>query len=104
MRARFAASLKDELTVVGRTDVSRAISDLERARLVSRHCSGCAANHTNRGGGYQAVYVVKPTVLRLLRRLRSLDKRVYSPHIMTHIEQYGEAHGECSISGGGFRR
>lgn len=87
LRARVAASLKDELTgnpmideqrldaaveeqvlAVGRANVSRAISDLVRAGLVSRHYAGYATNHQNRGGGRHAVYVVKPAVLRLLRR------------------------------------
>lgn len=87
LRARVAASLKDELTgnpmideprldaaveeqvlAVGRANVSRAISDLVRAGLVNRHYAGYATNHQNRGGGRHAVYVVKPAVLRLLRR------------------------------------
>ena len=87
LRARVAAALKHELTgdavrdavrieaaveeqvqAVGRANVSRAISDLVRAGLMSRHYAGYATNHKNRGGGRHAVYVVKPAVLRLLRR------------------------------------
>ena len=87
LRARVAASLENELTgddardaalidlaveeqvlAVGRANVSRAISDLVRAGLMSRHYAGYATNHKNRGGGRHAVYVVKPGVLALLRR------------------------------------
>lgn len=87
LRARVSASLKDELTgddardaaridqaveeqvlAVGRANVSRAISDLARAGLVTRHYAGYATNHRNRGGGRHAVYVVTPGVLMLLRR------------------------------------
>ncbi|MGE3692390.1 MAG: hypothetical protein AB7F98_13525 [Novosphingobium sp.] len=87
LRARVSASLKDELTgdesrdaaridqaveeqvlAVGRANVSRAISDLARAGLVTRHYAGYATNHRNRGGGRHAVYVVNPAVLKLLRR------------------------------------
>ena len=87
LRARVAASLENELTgdeagdaaridlavegqvlAVGRANVSRAISDLVRGGLVTRHYAGYATNHRNRGGGRHAVYVVNPGVLRLLRR------------------------------------
>jgi DNA-binding transcriptional ArsR family regulator len=87
LRARVAASLRHELSgdeardaaqidqaveeqvlAVGRANVSRAISDLARAGLVTRHYAGYATNHRNRGGGRHAVYVVNPAVLKLLRR------------------------------------
>ena len=87
MRKRVAVSLQNELTgndtideaaieaaveeqalAAGRTNISRATSDLVRAGLVTRHYAGYATNHQNRGGGRHAVYVVKPAVLRLLRR------------------------------------
>ena len=87
LRARVAAALVNELTgdpkadavriehaveeqvqAVGRANVSRAISDLVRGQLVTRHYAGYATNHENRGGGRHAVYVVQPSVLRLLCR------------------------------------
>ena len=87
LRARGAASLENELTgdeardaaridlaveeqvlAVGRANVSRAISDLVRGGLVTRHYAGYATNHRNRGGGRHAVYVVNAAVLKLLRR------------------------------------
>ena len=87
LRARVAASLTDELTgdairdaaridaaveeqvqAVDRANVSRAISDLVRAGLMTRHYAGYATSHKNRGGGRHAVYVVKPGVLAVLRK------------------------------------
>ena len=59
---------EEQVLAVGRANVSRAISDLARAGLVTRHYAGYATNHRNRGGGRHAVYVVNPGVLKLLRR------------------------------------
>ncbi len=87
LRARIAAGLSDKLTgneaddaamidaelanqvlEVGRQNVSRAISDLVRAGLVSRHYAGYATSHANRGAKRHAVYVVKPVVMAALGR------------------------------------
>ena len=95
LRARVVAALKDELTgdaerdatridaaveeqvqAVGRANVSRAISELVRAGLMTRHYAGYATNHQNRGGGRHAVYVVKPGVLALLRKPAPLRRPV----------------------------
>ena len=65
--ARIEAAVEEQVQAVGRANVSRAISDLVRAGLMTRHYAGYATNHKNRGGGRHAVYVVKPAVLRLLR-------------------------------------
>jgi predicted transcriptional regulator len=51
---------------VDRANVSRAISDLVRAGLMRRHYAGYATNHSNRGGGRHAVYVVEPDILAAL--------------------------------------
>lgn len=66
--AAIDAAVEDQVLAVGRANISRATSDLVRAGLVTRHYAGYATNHNNRGGGRHAVYVVKPAVLRLLRR------------------------------------
>ena len=66
--ARIEAAVEEQVQAVGRANVSRAISDLVRAGLMTRHYAGYATNHKNRGGGRHAVYVVKPGVLALLRR------------------------------------
>ena len=85
LRVRIVAGLSDRLTgdrdhdhrlideavgdhvlIVGRANVSRAISELVRAGLVRRHYAGYATNHENRGGGRNAVYVVEPDILTAL--------------------------------------
>ncbi len=95
LRARVAESLADRLTgdpqldaitldeavdehvrSAGRTNVSRAISDLVRAGLVSRHYAGFATNHCNRGGGRNAVYVVPFAIRCLLGRAGQCSNQV----------------------------
>jgi hypothetical protein len=77
--ARIGEAVEEQVLAVGRANVSRAISDLARAGLVSRHYAGYATNHSNRGGGRHAVYVVRPEVLRLLRRPSPLQATMASP-------------------------
>ena len=64
--ARVDHAVEEQVLAVGRANVSRAISDLVRAGLVTRHYAGYATNHENLGGGRHAVYVVPPGVLRAL--------------------------------------
>lgn len=61
-------AVEEQILSVGRANVSRAISDLVRAGLVTRYYCGYATNHHNRGGRRHAVYVVNSNVLSLLRR------------------------------------
>lgn len=65
---RIEQAVEEQVLAVGRANVSRAVSDLVRAKLMTRHYAGYATNHHNRGGGRHVVYVVEPWVLRLLRR------------------------------------
>lgn len=67
-RQRIDDAVEQQVLNVGRANISRAISDLVRAGLVTRHYAGYTTDHPNRGGGRNAVYVVRPHVLRLLRR------------------------------------
>jgi len=73
--ARIEVAVEEQVQAVGRANVSRAISDLVRAGLMSRHYAGYATNHKNRGGGRHAVYVVKPSVLALLRKPAPLRRQ-----------------------------
>ncbi|WP_442946033.1 hypothetical protein [Novosphingobium sp. Leaf2] len=50
----------------GRTNVSRAVSDLVRAGLVRRHYQGFRVDHENRGAQREAVYTITPAVRRVL--------------------------------------
>ncbi len=71
---RIDAAVEEQVQAVGRANVSRAISDLVRAGLMTRHYAGYATNHKNRGGGRHAVYVVKPSVLTLLHKPAPLQR------------------------------
>ena len=66
--ARLDHAVEEQVHAAIGANVSRAISDLVRAGLMTRFYAGYAANHANRGGGRHAVYVVKPFVLQLLRK------------------------------------
>ncbi len=50
----------------GRTNVSRAVSDLVRAGFVRRHYQGYRVDHQNRGAQREAVYTITPAVKRAL--------------------------------------
>jgi predicted transcriptional regulator len=50
----------------GRTNVSRAVSDLVRAGLLQRHYQGYRVDHPNRRAQREAVYTIAPDVRRAL--------------------------------------
>ena len=56
----------------GKTNVSRAVSDLVRAGLLRRHYAGWCKDHQNRGGQRQSVYTVNASALAALRRSSQL--------------------------------
>jgi hypothetical protein len=62
----ISRELENQARVVGRQNVSRAISDLVKAGLVTRHYAGYATNHVNRGAGRHAVYVLSSMAMRAL--------------------------------------
>jgi len=58
----IAAEVRDRLLHSGRTNVSRAVSDLVRAGLLHRHYQGYRVDHCNRGAQREAVYTISPAV------------------------------------------
>ena len=68
---RIEQAVDDQVRAVGRANVSRAVSELVKAGIVSRFYQGFATNHAHQGGGRNVVYVVKPEVLQLLPKARS---------------------------------
>lgn len=50
----------------GRSNISRAVSDLVRAGFLRRHYQGYRVDHENRGAGREAVYTILPAVKRAL--------------------------------------
>lgn len=64
-----AREVRDRLRQSGRTNVSRAVSDLVRAGFLRRHYQGYRVDHDNRGAGREAVYTITPAVRRALGRV-----------------------------------
>ncbi|MFA6031635.1 MULTISPECIES: hypothetical protein [unclassified Sphingomonas] len=62
----IADEVRTRLRHSGRTNVSRAVSDLVRAGLLHRHYQGYRVDHENRGAGREAVYTIAPSVKRAL--------------------------------------
>ncbi|MFD1103605.1 MULTISPECIES: hypothetical protein [Sphingobium] len=61
------SEIRERLRASGKTNVSRAVSDLVRAGLIVRHYQGYCVDHHNRGGQRQAVYTLTPIARQLLR-------------------------------------
>lgn len=66
--ATLAEAVRLQARLSGKTNISRAVSDLVRTGLVRRHYQGWRTNHANRGGGRQVVYTVEAEALAALRR------------------------------------
>lgn len=64
--ARIEDEVKARLRASGKTNVSRAVSDLVRGGLLMRHYQGYRVDHHNRGAQRQAVYTLSPDARRLL--------------------------------------
>lgn len=58
--------VRSRVRVSGKTNVSRAVSDLVRAGLLYRHYEGYCVDHQNRGAQRQAVYTLSPAARGLL--------------------------------------
>lgn len=71
VRARVRAS--------GKTNVSRAVSDLVRAGMLQRHYQGYRVDHHNRGAQRQAVYTLSPIARKLLQASQPVSAPSSSP-------------------------
>lgn len=65
---RISEEIHSRILRSGRTNISRAVSDLVRAGLLRRHYQGYRVDHVNRGAGREAVYTVVPSVMDALSR------------------------------------
>lgn len=61
------AEVQHRIRLSGRTNVSRAVSELVRAGLVRRHYRGYRVDHENRGAQRHAVYAVTDEARRALQ-------------------------------------
>jgi len=59
--------VRERVRASGKTNVSRAVSDLVRAGMLFRHYQGYCVDHHNRGGQRQAVYTLSAVARRLLK-------------------------------------
>ena len=66
----MAEEVRDRLRRSGRTNVSRAVSDLVRVGLLRRHYRGYRVDHHNRGAGREAVYTLTPAAKQALGKER----------------------------------
>ncbi|WP_210359049.1 hypothetical protein [Sphingomonas beigongshangi] len=62
----IAAEVQKRIRLSGRTNVSRAVSELVKAGFVRRHYQGYRVDHQNRGAQRQAVYTITDEVRRAL--------------------------------------
>lgn len=67
--------VRERVRASGKTNVSRAVSDLVRAGLLLRHYQGYAVDHHNRGGQRHAVYTVSPQARAALSSARRGNAR-----------------------------
>lgn len=65
---RIERAVRERAVSAGKTNISRAVSDLVRAGFVRRHYAGWRKDHANRGAGRHAVYTVEADTLAALRR------------------------------------
>jgi len=56
--AMIEDAIREQVRASGKTNVSRAVSELVRAGLLKRHYQGYCVDHHNRGAQRQAVYVL----------------------------------------------
>lgn len=68
--AALTTEVQRRLQHSGRTNVSRAVSELVRAGLVQRHYQGFRVDHVNRGAQRHAVYTVAKEVRLALANAR----------------------------------
>jgi hypothetical protein len=65
---RLDEEVRSRILRSGRTNVSRAVSDLVRAGLLRRHYKGYRVDHPNRGAQREAVYTITEETRAALAR------------------------------------
>lgn len=80
MEAAIAAEVHERIRKSGKTNLSRAVSELVQAGLVRRHYQGFRVDHHNRGAGRHVVYA-------LVGRARCLMGRSAPPPLPAVIDR-----------------
>ncbi len=79
------AELRDRVRVSGKTNLSRAISELVAAGLIRRHYKGFAVDHINRGGQRLAVYALTGRARCLLPQILPSPRSQPQPQLTLGI-------------------
>lgn len=69
--AQLAERLQERALAAAKSNISRAMTELEKAGFIERYYAGYRTNHPHRGGRRTAVYKLRPETVAALRR-RSL--------------------------------
>jgi DNA-binding transcriptional ArsR family regulator len=80
MEAAVAAEVHERIRKSGKTNLSRAVSELVQAGLIRRHYQGFRVDHHNRGAGRHVVYA-------LAGRARCLMGRSSPSHLPAVIDR-----------------
>jgi hypothetical protein len=67
-RLAIEEEVRNRVRASGKTNVSRAVSELVKAGLLRRHYQGYRVNHHNRGAQRQAVYTLAEAARGLMRQ------------------------------------
>lgn len=65
--ARLDEAVRARVLASGKTNVSRTVSELVRAGLLTRHYQGYRIDHAHRGAQRQCVYTLAGTARKLLQ-------------------------------------
>lgn len=64
----LSARLEERAIVAVKSNISRAMTELEKAGFIDRYYAGYRTNHAHRGGRRTAVYTLKPETVAAFRR------------------------------------
>ena len=70
-RGVIAEEMRARIRTAGKSNLSRAVSELVNAGLLRRHYQGYRVDHRNRGGQRHAVYTLIGDALRLVPGISS---------------------------------
>jgi hypothetical protein len=79
VEALVAAEVHERIRKSGKTNLSRAVSELVKAGLVRRHYQGFRVDHCNRGAGRHAVYALTGRARCLLGRVAPAPQTTAAP-------------------------
>lgn len=82
-RGVIVAEMRARVRTAGKSNLSRAVSELVKAGLLRRHYQGYSVNHQNRGGQRHAVYTLIGDARRLVPASATLRRPVQGEFALT---------------------